>query len=134
MRRGNARGKLVFVGGVGQDWRMPDETLQERFCSRFNCPPQDYVRRAFRMSLYPHAKLILAPLGWIMPSLVATDEAFIRKLGQARSMRDLMPDLLNFQSGNRWQRTFLRKTLRLRVSGRAAARLAARLFEERPAS
>jgi len=104
------------------------------FCQRFNCPPSEYERRAFRKCLYFHAKFLAPLLLVLKPDLFAEDFKFIRYLGASTGLREVGLDLLNFRDANRGKPGFWRTSLNLRVSGRKAGRLARELFaKERPA-
>jgi hypothetical protein len=61
----------------------------------------------------------------VRPSLFEADFRFIRYLGASTDFHEAQVDLLNF-----WdvKRTFLRTSLRIRVSGRKAARLVQEFF------
>jgi hypothetical protein len=56
------------------------------------------------------------------------DFKFIRYLGASADLRDTRADLMNFRDANLGQPVFWRTTLKIRVSGRKAGRLAQQLF------
>ncbi len=83
--------------------------------------------------MYFHAKFLAPGLLMLKPDLFAEDFKFIRYLGDSTGLREVGLDLLNFRDANRGKPSFWRTSLRLRVSGRKAGRLARQLFaEERP--
>jgi len=60
----------------------------------------------------------------LKPDFFAEDFKFIRYLGEAIGSREVKASAADFQDANFARRTFLRTSLRIRVSGRKAARLA----------
>jgi hypothetical protein len=56
------------------------------------------------------------------------DFKFIRYLGESTSLRETTADLMNFRDVNLGKPSFWRTTLKIRVSGRKAGRLAHELF------
>ncbi len=98
------------------------------YCDRFQCPPQNYEKRAFAKCLYWHAKPLALVLQKLEPSLFQRDYAFIRYLGEAPDIREAMAAASSFRNANHANQSFLRTGLRIRVSGRKAVKLARRLF------
>lgn len=101
-------------------------TFKEAYCEKFSCRPEDFGRRAFMKTLYPQA-LPLALLGGYRSSRFARDRVLIDYCGSLRSFKEVEAEIKEYtQLGE--NRRFLRRTLRLRVSGRRLARLAAECF------
>ena len=113
--------------------KLPSATVQQfqyLFCERFHCPRSEFEERAFRECLYSHAKLVAPVLRKLKPDFFAEDFRFIRYLGEATDSREMKACAADFQDANFARRSFLRTTLRIRVSGRKAARFAKRLISE----
>jgi hypothetical protein len=106
-------------------------SFQETFCKHFGCPPEQFTRRAFRRCLYWRARLLAPVIGLLRPSFFTPDLDFIARVGQARSWAEFSGELQDFSHTNRHGRGGTRGSLRLRVSGRNARRLAAELFPPR---
>jgi len=102
--------------------------FQILFCQRFGCPLGEYQERAFRQCLYWHAKPLAPVLRKLNPNFFAEDFKFIRYLGDANGMREARANAADFRDGVK--RSFLRNTMKIRVSGRKATRLAETLFLE----
>jgi hypothetical protein len=102
--------------------------FQLLFCERFGCPASEYQERAFRECLYWHAKPLAPVLRKLNPDFFREDFEFIRYLGQTNGGREARANAADFHEGTK--RSFLRNTLKLRVSGRKATRLAQKLFLE----
>jgi hypothetical protein len=102
--------------------------FQTLFCERFGCASSEYQQRAFRACLYWHAKPFASVLRKLNPDFFKEDFEFIRYLGQTNGGREARANAADFRDGAR--RSFLRNTLRIRVSGRKAARLAQKLFAD----
>jgi hypothetical protein len=109
---------------------VPARQFHSVFCARFSCPPSEYEERAFQQYLYSHAKLLAPVLRKLKPSLFAEDFKFIRYLGEASDSREVKACAADFQDANFARRSIWRNTLRIRVSGRKAGRLAQRLISE----
>jgi hypothetical protein len=107
--------------------RLPFKSL---FCEKFKCSPEDYQERAFRMSLYWHARFLAPVLRAIKPAFFLDDFNFIRYLGDAMDARQAKVDVLDFKDMDRKHWRLLHSGLRIRVSHRKARRLAFQLFGE----
>jgi hypothetical protein len=111
---------------------IPESTsvrdLRLRFCERFNCPPFEFEKRAFRKCLYFHARMIAPLLRWIDPGWFERDLQFIRLLGNANNWQQVMAELDALRYREHLQPSYARVTLRLRVSTRKANKLAFALF------
>jgi len=104
------------------------QQLQSLFCQRFRCPPSEYEKRAFWKCLYWQGKLLAPVLRRLHPDLFAEDLKFIRYLGESTGLREVGVDLLSFRDANVGKPSFWRTTLKIRVSGRKAGKLARSLF------
>ena len=92
---------------------MIKSTFQERVCHHLNVPADQYAAAMLRRTLYGHARGLrwLTARGWLAP-----DRHFIANLGRVTHRRGLDEELAAFRSDPR-NRTFARRTLRLRISG-----------------
>jgi len=104
------------------------QTFQFLFCQQFNCPISEYEDRAFRECLYWHARWLAPVVRRLKPDFFVEDCKFIRYLGASTDLRDTNADLMNFRDANLGPPDFWRTTLKIRVSGRKARRLAQQLF------
>ena len=107
---------------------MARQELRLLVCQRFNCPTSEYEERVFRKCLYWHARLLAPVVRRLNPGFFAEDFKFIRYLGASTGLREVITDLMNFRDANLGQASFWRTTLKIRVSGRKASRLAQQLF------
>ena len=108
--------------------RVPKQKLETIFCRRFSCPASEYEERAFRACLHWHAKFFAPVLRRLRLETFQQDLLFIHYLGEATSLREVMANVADFQEGNSGRSGFWRKALKIRVSGRKAAKLARSLF------
>lgn len=97
------------------------------FCDRYNCPDSEYEARALIKCLYLRARFLAPVLRFYQPSLFDQDFELIRRLGKTTGRLEANSEILRFHDLN-LEAGFLRGVLRLRVSGRKASQLAARLF------
>ena len=109
---------------------MPRLPFKSLFCEKFKCPPEDYEERAFRLSLYPHARMLAPVIRAVYPGFFGEDIKFIRYLGEAMDARQAKVDVMDFKDTDRKNWRLLHSGLRIRVSHRKARRLAFRLFAE----
>ena len=107
---------------------MAKREIKSLFCERFDCPPAEYEGWAFRQCLYWHARLLTPIVRKLSPRFFAEDMKFIQELGLTNDWRGARSEVLSFQEENRANSSFLRNSLKIRVSGRKAADLAQRLF------
>ena len=107
---------------------MCEKDFRELFCERFGCGESEYRERALQMCLYPQARWLAPLLRKLQPDFFASDLQFLDYLGKAPNMREAQVEVSNYSQANQLLRSFLRQKLRLRVSGRRAARLAAQTF------
>jgi hypothetical protein len=107
---------------------MTGPTFEDLFCRHFDCPCSHYEKAAFRELLYGHAKLVAPVIASLRMACFAEDFRFVRDLGEATDLREAMACVADFQVANIASRRVWRTTLKLRVSGRKATRLAQQLF------
>ena len=103
--------------------------FQTLFCERFHCESAEFEERAFRLCLYWHARLLAPLLRRINPRFFEKDLKFIRYLGATTDWEEARVDIANFRLLNVGKPSFIRKDLRLRVSGRKASQLARQVFQ-----
>ena len=110
----------------------PDSTstrdLRSLFCERFNCPPAEYEKRAVRKCLYLHARIIAPLLRWLSPGCFERDFVFVDYFGKAKNWQEVTAEVAALHYQDRSKPRFTRNALRLRISGRKANKLAAKLF------
>jgi hypothetical protein len=107
---------------------MAEQQMQTIFCERFNCAPSDYQEMALNKCFYLRARFLAPLIRRLMPKLFTEDLKFIMTLGTASDAWEAHKFVLAFHDTNRWNREFLRKRLKIRVSGRKAIELAHELF------
>jgi len=107
------------------------QSFKSCFCERFGCPDSEYEERALKKCLYLHARCLAPVLRLFRPDFFAKDSSFVDYLGKTTERRDATSEVLSFQDSNR-ARGFLRKTLRIRASGRKASVLAGKLLGREP--
>ena len=101
-------------------------TFKEVYCENYSCPPEHFGRQVFMKTLYPQARP-LALFGGYRSARFARDRVLVDYCGTLRSFKEVEAEIKEYtQLGE--NRRFLRRTLRLRVSGRRLARLAAECF------
>ena len=122
--------RLEYAGCRCHPLGVLQQPFNALFCDRFHCPTASYEERAFRKCLYWHARLLAAGFRKVRPDFFAEDLKFIRNLGAATGLREAGAEAQDFHQANRARPSFFRTSLRIRVSGRKATRLAEVLFSE----
>jgi|YNPBryantNP2012_1023418.scaffolds.fasta_scaffold03727_1 hypothetical protein len=107
------------------DW---PKTFKEAFCERYQCPPDQYLRRAFQKCLYRRAVFLAPIIMLVSPAFFQVDMDVIERIGSARSWRELHAELKAFSINSRLRTRPLRSQFRLRVSGNRICKLAELLF------
>ena len=101
----------------------PTSDLRSRFCERFKCPPSEYEKRALRKCLYLHARILAPLLRLLNPGCFERDLVFMDYFGKAKNWKEVADEI----AALRYQDII---KPRLRVSGRRANKLAAKLLPE----
>jgi len=106
---------------------MPERCLQEIFCEHFKCPPENFQDKLFWMCIKPNVSWI-AKICWVFNRrMFASDLEMLRQLGRTYNTRQLRYELESFRHYHK-PRGFLRRDLKVRVSGRRLLKIASRLF------
>ena len=99
------------------------EAFKDLFVRRFGCAISDYEAVALRKLLYWHARPIGGLLLRLRPRYMRKDFGFIEALGESEDYQEAALAIAEFRGANMFDRTFARKWLKVRVSGRAAMRI-----------
>jgi hypothetical protein len=99
------------------------ESLKQAFCRTHACSLENFERKAFLAALYPHAR-VLTWFGGAQAECFVADRALIGYCGRLCSIQEIDSELREYATHPE-NRRFVRRVLRLRVSGRRLKRLAA---------
>ena len=102
---------------------MWPKSFRELFCETHGCPPEAFESRVFWRCLHRRSLPVSALLYRVKPSLFEADFRTIRQLGVAKSFEEFGQEVNSFRSDNRRHGGLLRRTLRVRVSGRRLMKL-----------
>jgi hypothetical protein len=95
----------------------PFDNFEAAFCHRYRCEPERFVRKVFFKSLPPF-RLPVVLVFWILDrSLFDTDFDIIEALATTATREEFTAVLDELHNSNRVERSFLRRTLGVRVSG-----------------
>jgi hypothetical protein len=78
--------------------------------------------------LYLHARMIAPLLRWLNLGCFERDLVFVDYFGKAKNWQEVAAEIAALRYQDATKPRFTRNTLRLRVSGRKANKLAAKLF------
>jgi hypothetical protein len=107
-----------------------ESTFKALFCRRYGCQPSDYEEFAFKYCLYGHARFIAPVIHLMSPNFFEQDFKFIGFLGASTSVKDVTETASDFHDKSNHVKGFWSRSLKLRVSGRKAIKLAHALFSE----
>ena len=101
---------------------MKTRTFAQIYCEREGLPAAELSARLFRLTLYPHARLVAALLRRFNPRHFLADYEFIEDVGHLRSLEDFSLVLGGFiEHPSNWG--LLRRRFRIRVSARRMLRI-----------
>ena len=107
-------------------------SFQAAFCDQDKCPPESFETRVFWRCLHRRALPLSALVYLVNREFFELDFRTIRQLGVATSFEEFGAEVHSLRSENRRHEGFLRRTLRVRVSGRRLMDLALALPSDKP--
>ena len=87
------------------------------FCEHFGCSEEEFLTELLWKSLDPVWRPIAAGLQHMWPDFFARDLAYLKRMGQARSWDEVVDLAHRIPSARSLDRSWLRETLHLRISG-----------------
>ena len=109
------------------------KSFRALFCSHFGCPEADYETVALHKMIHRRWLPVAAVIMKMKPSFFRTDLQIIRQLGLVTSRANLLAEVQDLRSdyGRRKDFGFVRRRLRLRLSGERILRLAGILLRSK---
>jgi hypothetical protein len=107
-------------------------TFREAYCEKFGCDG-NYTERVFSQSLFWHARCLAPAIRIMSPNFFQEDLAAIEDLGSTQDAAIFIAELGYLHGRHQRDRSWLRKTLLLRVSGKRLLRLWIKVFETKAA-
>ena len=98
-------------------------TFRQAFCQKYAVPDDDYTQKVFRLSLHLHARPLAKIISWVLPHHFEEDFAAIQELATITDIRCFEPEVGRFRGRNQRSKSFLRRHLKMRVSGRRLIKL-----------
>ncbi|MFO1501441.1 MAG: hypothetical protein U1G07_24140 [Verrucomicrobiota bacterium] len=111
---------------------MWPRSFREAVCAQLGCTLEAFETRVFWLCLHRRSFPLSGLIYWLHRRFFESDFQTLRQLGVARSFEEFGAEVDSFRSYNRRHGGFLRKTLRVRVSGRRLMDLALTLPEDMP--
>lgn len=96
---------------------METDSFKVRFCERYGVPPAAFGEALLRRALYPHARPLCWFLGMWDRHYFQPDFEFIEDVAHLRSAA-YFAEAMDCYINHPYNRRFLRRRLRLRISGR----------------
>ena len=108
---------------------MPARSYKAAFCEQSGCPPDRFPDEVFRRCLYPHAVPLACLMGRLSARLFDEDRKAIEQFGLSSSFGEVRAVVEDLRYVNHTNKSWLRTTLKIRLSGRRLVMLAERLSE-----
>ncbi|MSU35370.1 MAG: hypothetical protein EXS36_09685 [Pedosphaera sp.] len=96
---------------------QPHKTFRGAYCAHFNCSPERFVDSVFWHALYRHALPLAWPIWLMKRDFFKEDFAVIDTFGSAGTTRQVTQATGEFSGSSRTGGGFLRRILRVRISG-----------------
>ena len=93
-------------------------TFREAYCKKFGISGKEYSRHIFRRCLHRRARLFTWFLKRLDPEYFYEDFHIIRELGEMEDMSCFKPEVGRFHGRNQRSKSFLRRRLKMRLSGK----------------
>ena len=106
---------------------MPARSFRTAFCQQSGCTPEDFPDVVFRRCLYPHALPLAYLMGRLRARLFDEDRKAIEQFGLSTSFGEVREVIEDLRYVNHTNKSWLRTTLKIRVSGRRLYMLAEKL-------
>ena len=107
------------------------KTFRRLFCERFACSEREYEREVFWKCVYRHALPLAFFLFKASPGIFREDFDLMREVGHATCRKDVIGELNRFYGRNVRDRSWLRKLLLIRVSGKRLLPVQRKVFQSR---
>jgi len=109
---------------------MPARSYKTAICEQLRCAPEEFPEKVFRRCLYPHAVPVALVLGQLRARLFDEDRKAIEQFGLASSFGEVREVIEDLRYVNHTNKSWLRTTLKIRVSGRRLYMLAEKLSKQ----
>jgi len=109
---------------------MPARSYKAAFCEQLECAPEEFPDKVFRRCLYPHALPLALLMGQLSARLFDEDRKAIDQFGLSSSFGEVCAVIEDLRYVNHTNKSWLRTTLKIRVSGRRLHMLAEKLSEQ----
>jgi hypothetical protein len=119
---------------IQTDLAKENRQLSFLFCRHFGCPETEFESRVFRQCLYAQARILAPLLSVVAPHYFDRDRAFIKSLGTATGLSQVIRAAVHFRDKVGLDAGFCFNVLRIRVSGSKAIELAEESFRTQKAA
>jgi len=108
---------------------METPNFHDLFCARYKCAPDDFESTVLWQCVCPKGLPLARVLWRVNPGFFLPDLELIRQVGKTTSLDDLKSELIGFYN---WHPPsgWLRKRMKVRLSGQSLTNLAGKLFGE----
>lgn len=104
-------------------------TLKEIYCQQHKCTVEQFQKRVFRQTLYPHARLVAPLILLFNYEFFSADRTLVSCVAEAENMKRVRNEVRDFfwDSENRG---WLRRAANIRISGQRLKNLCRRYLPE----
>lgn len=108
---------------------METQNFKDLFCARYKCVPDDFESAVLERCLCPKGRSLARVVLRVNPGHFMPDRELIRQAGETTSLDELKSELIGFFNAHP-PSGWLRKRMKVRLSGQSLTNLAGKLFEE----
>jgi hypothetical protein len=103
--------------------KIVGKTFKEAFCERYGYASEAYEGAVFRRCVFRHAWILAVLICWVAPETFQEDFDLIREVGQLSDPDLIRREVNYFYGRNARDKSWIRTTLLVRVSGKRLLRL-----------
>ena len=106
----------------------PTPNFKTAFCDRFAHPQVNFEKEVFWNALHPEMRPVAFLIRKLWPGFFHSDLDCIRSIANAESKQEVRAIIASLHYDPKFNRGFIRRVLRVRISGRRIMRLAGRVL------
>lgn len=110
------------------------EDFKTAFCRNYRCKPADYEHACFKKNLFPHARLCYWLFTGNNRDFFREDFDLLRELATVSCPDTFRYEVNRFYGRNVREKRFLRRVMKIRLSGRKIRTMGAKLLKNNPSS
>jgi len=97
---------------------QPKLDFRTAYCRVYQCPVEEFSRRAFRRTLHLRALPFAGLLAWLYPRFFRNDQMLIDEVALATSRKECLAALMGYRQDCHMSGGYLHNVCRMRISGK----------------